>query len=94
VGAVERKYKSSLVDRIQKVKHHRNTYFSQASLKNALNAIAGLFILLLFFYRDEAQNARLNPAPVLFHAGAPFIVDYSFYPPPATFYKLDDDGLA
>lgn len=73
-----------------KVKHHRNTHFFQASLENALNAIAGLFILLLFFYRDESENARLNPTPVLFQAGAPFVLDYSFYAPPATFYKLND----
>jgi hypothetical protein len=57
-----------------KVKHHRNTHFFQANLENALNAIAGLFILLLFFYGNEAKNGDLNPAPVHFRAGAPFFV--------------------
>lgn len=38
------------------VKHHRHTKFSDASLKNALNSVAGLFVLLLFFYREESQK--------------------------------------
>jgi hypothetical protein len=72
------------------VKHHRNIYFFQANLKNALDSVAGLFVLLLFFYREETQKATLNPAPVLFKAGPPFRLDYSFYSPPATFYILDE----
>lgn len=47
------------------VKHHRHTHFSDASLKHTLNGVAGLFVLLLFYYRDEAQNGRLSPNPVM-----------------------------
>lgn len=60
------------------VKHHRHTHFSDASLKNALNSVAALFVLLLYFYRDEAEGARLID-PVFFRAGAPFHTDYPAY---------------
>lgn len=70
------------------VKHHRHTKFSDASLKNALNSVAGLFVLLLFFYREESQNACLNPDPVLFQAGPPFQIDYPAFGRRATFYQL------
>lgn len=71
-----------------KVKHHRHTHFADASLKNALDSVAGLFVLLLFFYREESQNARLMPDPVLFQAGAPFTIDYRALGGPGTFYQL------
>ena len=70
------------------VKHHRHTHFADASLKNALNSVAGLFVLLLFFYREESQNARLMPDPVLFKIGAPFTIDYLAFGGPGTFYQL------
>ena len=31
------------------VKHHRHTHFAEASLKNTLNSVGGLFVLLLFY---------------------------------------------
>lgn len=70
------------------VKHHRHTHFADASLKNALNSVAGLFVLLLFFYREESQNARLTPDPILFQAGAPCQIDYPAWGRTATFYQL------
>ena len=70
------------------VKHHRHTHFADASLENALNSVAGLFVLLLFFYREESQNARLMPDPVLFKIGAPFTIDYLAFGGPGTFYQL------
>lgn len=55
-----------------KVKHHRDTEFRQANLEHTLNAVAGLFVLLLFFYRNEAENGRLSPDPSFFRIGIPF----------------------
>jgi hypothetical protein len=49
-----------------KVKHQRNAYFEKANLTNVLNAMAGLFLLILYFYRDEVQGGRIEPPPVLF----------------------------
>lgn len=72
------------------VKHHRHTHFADASLKNALNSVAGLFVLLLFFYREESQNASLTPDPILFQAGAPFQIDYPAFGRRATFYQLTE----
>ena len=44
-----------------KVKHHRDTDFHQANLKNVLNSVAGLFVITLYFYKDKAENAELIP---------------------------------
>lgn len=45
------------------VKHERNAYFQEASLKNALNALGGLYILLLYLYKDLAIAGELSPSP-------------------------------
>lgn len=49
-----------------KVKHHRDTEYSRANLKNTLNSVAALFILNLYNYRDHAENATLLPMQSLF----------------------------
>jgi hypothetical protein len=70
-----------------KVKHHRHTDFEKANLKNALNAVAGLFVLLLFFYENEAAAGGLAPDPTLFRAGPPFTVDRFFWGPQSLSYQ-------
>ncbi len=70
------------------VKHHRHTHFAEASLKHTLNAVAGLFVLLLFYYRNEGQNGQLTPDPTIFRAGAPFHVDRLMWGPGANVYQL------
>jgi len=76
------------------VKHHRDTHFAEASLKNTLNAVAGLFVVLLFFYRNEGQNGHLAPNPTIFRAGIPFHVDQLVWGPNTFVYQLeyDNDG--
>lgn len=49
-----------------KVKHHRYDNFNQATLKQALNAAAALFSIVLHFYRDEAKEGLLSPMATLF----------------------------
>ena len=73
------------------VKHHRHTHFADANLKHTLNAVAGLFVLLLFYYRDEGENARLNPAPRFFRAGHPFQVGTNVYEASETIYTFVDN---
>jgi hypothetical protein len=51
-----------------KVKHHRESNFAQANLKNVLNAAAGLLLLLALHYAQSAR--RLTPAPSLMHPKA------------------------
>jgi hypothetical protein len=46
-----------------KVKHHRDAHFGRANLKNALNAVAGLFVMVLYLYRDKARLGALAPVP-------------------------------
>lgn len=46
-----------------KVKHHRDKLYKEANLKNVINSVAGLFILLLYFYKEKAENAELLPIP-------------------------------
>jgi hypothetical protein len=52
-----------------KVKHERHKHFHQATLKNVLNAVGGLFILLLYLYRDKAKQGELVPSPQIVRAG-------------------------
>jgi hypothetical protein len=46
-----------------KVKHKRSVHFQRANLKNTLNAVAGLFVLVLHLYRDKAVVGALSPRP-------------------------------
>ncbi len=48
-----------------KVKHQRHLHFHLATLKNALNAVAGLFVLLLYLYETRAKDGTLVPTPNL-----------------------------
>jgi hypothetical protein len=34
-------------------------------LKNALNSVAGLFVMVLYLYRDKARLGELSPSPQL-----------------------------
>ena len=70
------------------VKHMRHTHFSDASLRHTLNAVAGLFVALLFFYRDEGQEGQLSPNPRLFHAGTPFSIGRSAFGSDTNLYTL------
>ena len=48
------------------VKHDRNSNYIKANLSNTLNSIAGLFSMLLFCYKEEAENGELIPIPRTF----------------------------
>jgi len=48
-----------------KVKHQRHTHYERASLKNTLNAVAGLFVVVLHLYKDKAKFGELVPSPHL-----------------------------
>ena len=52
-----------------KIKHDRDSQYHQANLKNALNAVAGLFVVVLYLYRAEAEEGILLPLPQLVSAG-------------------------
>jgi hypothetical protein len=51
-----------------KVKHLRGDNYTKANLKNVLNAMGGLFLLLIMLYREDQDCHRLVPAPALFKA--------------------------
>ncbi len=53
-----------------KIKHHRDSHFHRGSLKNALNAVAGLFVVTLYLYRNDAETGELSPGPQVFWPGA------------------------
>lgn len=66
-----------------KTKHHRHTDFKRANLQNAINAVAGLFVVLLYLYRDQAEQGLLLPAAKLFrpeasHFGGVTFNDHEF----------------
>jgi len=48
-----------------KVKHERNVHYKKANLENTLNAVAGLFCLVLFLYRKVNSTSSLVPIPQL-----------------------------
>jgi len=53
-----------------KVKHQRDSEYEMANLKNALNAVAGLFVMVLYLYKEKAKLGELVPSPQLLHVGA------------------------
>ena len=48
------------------VKHERHNHYNEANLENVLNAIGGLYVLVLYLYDSLASEGRLSPNPVLF----------------------------
>lgn len=52
-----------------KIKHHRDSHYDRANLKNAINAVAGLFIVVLHLYRQAAIDGELAPTPQLLKVG-------------------------
>ncbi len=53
-----------------KVKHERHSKFHLSSLKNSLNAIGGLFVMVLYLYREKATLGELAPSPQLLRVDA------------------------
>jgi hypothetical protein len=46
-----------------KVKHYRHTCFAEANLKNALDAMAALMIIIMYLYRAVVDKPYANPSP-------------------------------
>lgn len=45
------------------IKHQRNKNFEKANLKNAFNALAGLLIVNIYYYKKELENEINEPVP-------------------------------
>ncbi|WP_417377497.1 hypothetical protein [Gimesia maris] len=48
------------------VKHQRNKHYSDATLRNSMNALAGLLCILLYHLAPLAQSWAIYPFPQLF----------------------------
>lgn len=48
------------------VKHQRDQHFSEANLINVLNAMSGLFLIVLHYYRGIIEGRRIEPPPSIF----------------------------
>ena len=48
-----------------KIKHNRDSQFHRGNLKNALNSVAGLFVMVLYLYKEKAELGELLPSPTL-----------------------------
>ncbi|NQT69784.1 MAG: hypothetical protein HQ552_09405 [Desulfobacteraceae bacterium] len=53
-----------------KLKHHRETEYHRANLKNAIYSVAGLFVMVLYFYQEKANLGELMPAPQILRVSA------------------------
>jgi hypothetical protein len=73
------------------VKHHRHTHYNEANLKNALNSVAALFILAIYFYEKPARDGLLAPSPRTLSIGAPIAVDRQFYNQTQLVYRIAND---
>lgn len=69
-----------------KVKHERNTHFEKANLKNVLNAMAGLFIVNIYFNYEKFRSERPEYPYDLKHTFESLI-------PSSNLFKLDDPFL-
>lgn len=53
-----------------KIKHERTTYFDRANLENAINAVSGLLLLILYLFKEKnkGRNKEINAfySPKLF----------------------------
>lgn len=47
------------------VKHQRDTHFKDANLQNTINAVAGLYIMILYLHREDNQRKKLNMTTLL-----------------------------
>lgn len=61
-----------------KTKHQRNTHYEHANLKNALNAVAGLFVAALYLYPNEARAGELVPSANLLRPAAAHVAGTTF----------------
>jgi hypothetical protein len=61
-----------------KIKHHRDSEYERANLKNALNAVAGLFVMVLYLYKKKAQSGELLPTPQLFRVDEGHLAGITF----------------
>jgi hypothetical protein len=61
-----------------KVKHHRDTDFHKGNLQNCLNAVGGLFIIVLYFYKEKSEDAKLIPVPSLYRVTEEHIEGFTF----------------
>jgi hypothetical protein len=52
-----------------KTKHERHAEYRRANLKNTLNAVAGLFVMVLYLYREKAVRGELVPSTQLLRVG-------------------------
>ena len=66
-----------------KIKHERDAEFHRANLQNALNAVGGLLIMVLYLYLDKAQKIELFPWTKLLHVpdeGFDMVTNKGYYP--------------
>ena len=70
------------------VKHHRDSHYRQANLENTLNAVSGLFALLLYYYQSDLYKHQLLPWPKILHLPQDHYKDFRL----GGTYELPDFG--
>ena len=60
------------------VKHHRDSHYGEANLKNALNAVAGLYVMLIYLYEAKGQVGQVIKSPQLLEVDPIYVSARSF----------------
>ncbi len=60
------------------VKHQRDLYYREANLENTLNAVSGLFALVLYYYQSNLYKHELVPWPRLLHLASDHYKPFGF----------------
>lgn len=74
------------------VKHNRHMHFAEANLKNALNAVGALLLMIIYLYAPAARAGKLAPNPRLYQVGEPIVVDRLFWGERTNTYAIPTDG--
>jgi hypothetical protein len=71
-----------------KIKHQRDSEYHRANLRNAINSVAGLFVVTIYLYKEKAKEGELFPNPQLLRVTEEHINGFDIILDSGIAYKL------
>ena len=71
------------------IKHSRHIHYKDGNLINALSAISGLFIIIIYLCEEQAKEGLLNPPPRIFDFKNPIKTDRLFWNQSKYVYEIE-----